>query len=138
MQFWQHTQPDWVSNSKQRQNKEYEKDFKHHYSAYSVCWQRIRRRRNVVAATPVAKIGETEYESLEAAVAAAQSGDEIVLQIMAMPVTIHSLVLFDRYVQNKTLVQISEEQHYSYTRICHIHGEALRAFSCRYLQDDNK
>lgn len=67
-----------------------------------------------------------------------QKRDEIVAQIIAMPNTLQARVLYDRYIQNRTLVQIAEATNYSYTRICHVHGQALADFFRLYLQDDNK
>lgn len=67
-----------------------------------------------------------------------QERDRIVAQIMGLPNPLQARVLYDRYVQNRTLVQIADDTHYSYTRICHVHGQALADFFRLYLQDDNK
>lgn len=40
----------------------------------------------------------------------------------------HIRVLFKRYVECKSLRKISKEMEYSYDRIRHIHGDALRNF----------
>ena len=67
-----------------------------------------------------------------------QERDRIVAEIMGLPNPLQARVLYDRYVQNRTLVQIADDTHYSYTRICHVHGQALADFFRLYLQDDNK
>lgn len=67
-----------------------------------------------------------------------QERDRIVAQIMALPNPLQARVLYDRYVQNRTLVQIADATHYSYTRICHVHGQALADFFRIYMQDDKQ
>lgn len=39
-----------------------------------------------------------------------------------------ALILFKRYVLNKTLAEIAKELCYSYDHIKHLHGQALREF----------
>lgn len=64
--------------------------------------------------------------------------DEIVDQILALPNSFHAQVLYLRYIKHQTLKDVADATHYSYTRICHIHGQALADFFRLYLQDDNK
>lgn len=59
---------------------------------------------------------------------------EILGQIMALDNEMYVEVLRSRYLLRKQLKQIAKETNYSYDRICHIHGEALLAFSKKYLQ----
>lgn len=42
---------------------------------------------------------------------------------------IYSDVLYLRYLEQKTLVQIAEELNYSYEWVCRLHGRALLAFA---------
>nr|DAH03978.1 MAG TPA: Protein of unknown function (DUF1492) [Caudoviricetes sp.] len=42
-----------------------------------------------------------------------------------------ALILFKRYVLNKTLVEIAKELNYSYDHVRHLHGQALMEFRRR-------
>ena len=52
----------------------------------------------------------------------------IIEQIQAMPDIRYSQVLFKRYVEGKRLEGIAVDMNYSYNRMRHIHGYALKAF----------
>lgn len=88
-------------------------------------------------AAAMAAIADRDIQRRELLYTYEELRDRIVGQIIAMPNPLQARVLYDRYVQNRTLVQIADETHYSYTRVCHVHGQALADFSRRYLQDDN-
>ena len=54
--------------------------------------------------------------------------DEIRKRIAEVMPGIYSDILFMRYLENKTLVQIADELNYSYEWVCKLHGRALLAF----------
>ncbi len=56
----------------------------------------------------------------------------ILEEIMALDNEMQVVVLRSRYLNRETLRKIAEENHYSYDRICHIHGEALLAFAAKH------
>lgn len=58
--------------------------------------------------------------------------DIIIEQIQALPDVRYSQVLFQRYVEGKRLEAIAVDMNYSYHRMKHIHGYALRAFGEKY------
>ena len=89
-------------------------------------------------AAAMAAIADKDIQRQELVFIYEQQRDRIVGQIIELPNPLQARVLYDRYVQNRTLVQIADATHYSYTRICHIHGQALADFFRLYLQDDNK
>ena len=64
------------------------------------------------------------YESLR---------DTIVDQILELDNEIQQKVLYERYVHNRMLKSIATELHYSYDRVCHIHGEALISFTRKHV-----
>ena len=45
--------------------------------------------------------------------------------------------LYLRYVVGENFENIAVNLHLSYHRTCHIHGEALKEFSARFIQDSN-
>lgn len=51
---------------------------------------------------------------------------------------IYADILYMRYLENKTLVQIAEELNYSYEWTCRLHGRALQAFSRMFPDIINK
>ena len=59
--------------------------------------------------------------------------DEIVDQILGLDNIVQQRVLYERYVRERYLKDIAAEMHYSYDRICHIHGEALSSFARKYI-----
>lgn len=52
-------------------------------------------------------------------------------EINAMRDNTLSLILFKRYVLNKTLSEIAKELNYSYDHVRHLHGQALMEFRRR-------
>lgn len=55
--------------------------------------------------------------------------DEIRKQLAAVTPGIYSDLLYMRYLEEKSLSQISEELNYSYEWTCRLHGKALHAFA---------
>lgn len=55
--------------------------------------------------------------------------EDIRTRLIAVNPDIYSDLLYMRYLEQKTLVQISEELSYSYEWTCRLHGRALQAFS---------
>lgn len=58
--------------------------------------------------------------------------EEIRVRLISVNPDIYSDVLYMRYLEQKTLVQIAEELNYSYEWTCRLHGRALLAFSRLY------
>lgn len=58
--------------------------------------------------------------------------DKILSQIHGMSNINHMQVLYKRYVECKRLETIAHEVGYSYTRIKHLHVEALKKFESRH------
>lgn len=54
--------------------------------------------------------------------------DKIVRQINSLDRPEYVEILFLRYVEYKTLLEISEELNYDYDHLRHLHGRALQAF----------
>lgn len=57
---------------------------------------------------------------------------QIIDQLMGLDSDVQVAVLRARYIQGKSLRIVAQEMHYSYDRICHIHGEALVSFIKKY------
>ena len=57
---------------------------------------------------------------------------EMINQILSLDNDMQVTVLRSRYLLGKPLRIVAQETHYSYERICHIHGEALAAFTKKY------
>lgn len=55
--------------------------------------------------------------------------DKIRKQLAAVTPGIYSDLLYMRYLEEKSLGQISEELNYSYEWTCRLHGKALHAFA---------
>ncbi len=90
-------------------------------------------------ARAVAQIADKDIQRQELAYKYEALRDKIVDQILAIPNYLYELVLYERYVKHRTLIEIAEQANYSYTRICHVHGAALVEFSKRYPEEvDNK
>lgn len=67
--------------------------------------------------------------------------EEIRKQLAAVTPGIYSDLLYMRYLEEKSLGQISEELNYSYEWTCRLHGRALLAFQEMYPDvcgNDNK
>lgn len=54
---------------------------------------------------------------------------EIRERIIKVTPGVYSDILYLRYLENKTLVQIAEDLNYSYEWVCRLHGRALLAFA---------
>lgn len=54
--------------------------------------------------------------------------EDIRVRLISVNPDIYSDLLFMRYLEQKTLVQIAEELNYSYEWTCRLHGRALLAF----------
>lgn len=59
--------------------------------------------------------------------------DKIISEIHGLNNTVYITLLHKRYVEYKSLEVIAVEMHYSYERVRHLHGYALRAFELEYL-----
>lgn len=57
---------------------------------------------------------------------------QILEQILELDNEMQVEVLRSRYLKRETLRKIAADNHYSYDRICHIHGEALLAFAAKH------
>lgn len=59
--------------------------------------------------------------------------DRISEQIRSIEPELYQTVLYKRYINAMSLRKIAEEEGYSYDWICHVHGDALLAFSKKFL-----
>lgn len=59
--------------------------------------------------------------------------DKISEQVRSIEPEIYQTVLYKRYINAMSLRKIAEEEGYSYDWICHVHGDALLAFSKKFL-----
>ena len=87
-----------------------------------------------VFASMMAALADKELQRAELIYAYERQRDIIVEQILGMENATQSTVLYMRYVKHNSLGDIAKALIYSYDRICHIHGEALMAFSKQYLE----
>lgn len=62
----------------------------------------------------------------------------IISQIERMDDQRHIDVLSDVYVHRMDLMDIAAEMHYDYYWVCHLHGEALKAFERKYPEIRNQ
>lgn len=89
-------------------------------------------------AAAVAALADKDRKRTEMIYVYEQMRDRIVEQILGLDNVTQSQVLYERYVRRQSLRVIADEMVYSYDRICHIHGEALVAFSKRFLDDSRQ
>ena len=61
-----------------------------------------------------------------------ETREEIRTRLINVNPDIYSDLLYMRYLEQKTLVQIADELNYSYEWTCRLHGRALLAFSRIY------
>ena len=61
-----------------------------------------------------------------------ETREEIRMRLINVNPDIYSDLLYMRYLEQKTLVQIADELNYSYEWTCRLHGRALLAFSRIY------
>lgn len=54
-------------------------------------------------------------------------------QVRSIEPELYQTVLYKRYINAMSLRKIAEEEGYSYDWICHVHGDALLAFSKKFL-----
>lgn len=59
--------------------------------------------------------------------------DRISEQVRSIEPELYQTVLYKRYINAMSLRKIAEEEGYSYDWICHVHGDALLAFSKKFL-----
>lgn len=59
--------------------------------------------------------------------------DKISEQVRSIEPELYQTVLYKRYINAMSLRKIAEEEGYSYDWICHVHGDALLAFSKKFL-----
>lgn len=59
--------------------------------------------------------------------------DKISAQVRSIEPELYQTVLYKRYINAMSLRKIAEEEGYSYDWICHVHGDALLAFSKKFL-----
>lgn len=60
---------------------------------------------------------------------------KITREIHGLDNMLYVRLLYKRYVEYKSLELIAAEMYYSYDRIRHLHGYALRAFELKYLTE---
>lgn len=58
--------------------------------------------------------------------------ETIIRQINGLGNRMHTVILLKYYVDGESLAKIADEMHYSYDRIKHMHGEALKIFAGKY------
>lgn len=71
---------------------------------------------------------ELEAEINESLIVLEQRKEQIVGEIHNMSNANHIKILYKRYVECKNLTQVAYEMQYSYDRIRHMHGTALKEF----------
>ena len=54
-------------------------------------------------------------------------------QVRSIEPELYQTVLYKRYINAMSLRKIAEDEGYSYDWICHVHGDALLAFSKKFL-----
>lgn len=59
--------------------------------------------------------------------------DRISEQVRSIEPELYQTVLYKRYINAMSLRKIAENEGYSYDWICHVHGDALLAFSKKFL-----
>lgn len=67
-----------------------------------------------------------------------QTKTKIIDEIQALDDAKHIEILYKRYVEYKTITAVAYEMGYEYTWLCHLHGDALAAFTDKYLKTTNK
>lgn len=60
---------------------------------------------------------------------------EMLEQIMGLSNYLYRRVLIKEFSEGKSLERISAELNYSYSHICRINGEALKAYADKYMRD---
>ena len=100
----------------------------------------IRYDKDMVQSSPtsdafanyVIKLEKEESKLLKLKEQYIETYEEIRVRLISVNPDIYSDLLYMRYLEQKTLVQIAEELNYSYEWTCRLHGRALLAFSRIY------
>lgn len=100
----------------------------------------IRYDKDMVQSSPtsdafanyVIKLEKEESKLLKLKEQYIETYEEIRVRLISVNPDIYSDLLYMRYLEQKTLVQIAEELNYSYEWTCRLHGRALLAFSRLY------
>ena len=100
----------------------------------------IRYDKDMVQSSPtsdafanyVIKLEKEESKLLKLKEQYIETFEEIRVRLISVNPDIYSDLLYMRYLEQKTLVQIAEELNYSYEWTCRLHGRALLAFSRIY------
>ena len=100
----------------------------------------IRYDKDMVQSSPtsdafanyVIKLEKEESKLLKLKEQYIETYEEIRVGLISVNPDIYSDLLYMRYLEQKTLVQIAEELNYSYEWTCRLHGRALLAFSRIY------
>lgn len=77
---------------------------------------------------PLEQIDKLEREIITETVSFANEKHKMINQIQQMPAEKYIRILYDKYIDQKSLVEIAAEKNYSYEYICSLHGEALKEF----------
>ena len=83
----------------------------------------------------IAKVIELDHEISRQTVSYFGRLHEIKGQIEQLDNETFSKLLFKRYVKGKSLEVIAVEMNYTYSRVRHLHGLALRAFEERFAEE---
>ena len=100
----------------------------------------IRYDKDMVQSSPtsdafanyVIKLEKEESKLLKLKEQYIETFEEIRVRLISVNPDIYSDLLYMRYLEQKTFVQIAEELNYSYEWTCRLHGRALLAFSRIY------
>ena len=100
----------------------------------------IRYDKDMVQSSPtsdafanyVIKLEKEESKLLKLKEQYIETYEEIRVRLISVNPDIYSDLLYMRYLEQKTLVQIADELNYSYEWTCRLHGRALLAFSRIY------
>ena len=100
----------------------------------------IRYDKDMVQSSPtsdafanyVIKLEKEESKLLKLKEQYIETFEEIRVRLISVNPDIYSDLLYMRYLEQKTLVQIADELNYSYEWTCRLHGRALLAFSRIY------
>ena len=100
----------------------------------------IRYDKDMIQSSPTAdalasymiKLEKEESKLLKLKEQYIETYEEIRVRLISVNPDIYSDLLYMRYLEQKTLVQIAEELNYSYEWTCRLHGRAHLAFSRLY------
>ena len=83
----------------------------------------------------VSKMVDLEKEAQSYVDAYTDLRRKIIIQIDSMPKETYYVVLFSKYIEDKTFDVIAEEMGYSWRQVIRIHGVALAEFEKMYGED---